>query len=412
MKTNTRKASSLSTLAAISCFAFSLMSFGQTPSHQFAAVDGSPRPQTTFTSLYSFYDENDGAFPAASLLLHKNIFYGTASTGGASGYGTVFVQAGVYHITLHSFGSGQDGFQPMGGLVMDSAGNIYGTTMYGGTGNCQYGCGTVFKVDTKYHYSLLFSFGGISGEDGAYPMGDLIIDSAGNLYGTTVYGGDSNCNPGLGCGTVFKITPNNQEYVLYRFAGSPDGASPIGHLARDSAGSLYGTTLYGGNVCGGLGCGTVFKLDAHNNESVLHRFSGSHDGASPAGGVVRDSAGTLYGTTSRGGASGFGTVVALSQGQESVLYSFTNGSDGGTPTAGVHVDAHGAIYGTTQGGGYGLGVVFQLDTHHNYSVLHRFDNSDGNEPNTSIVEDAAGVLYGTTYVGGAHGYGTIFKITP
>jgi uncharacterized repeat protein (TIGR03803 family) len=262
--------------------------------------------------------------------------------------------------TLYSFpGPLSDGAELRGGLIADAAGNLYGTTYGGGSGN---GYGTIFKLPPTGTEIVLHRF---TGADGAGPASALIADAAGNLYGTTTYGGPY-------YGTVFKLTLNPDgtytHGVLHNFAGYPsDGTSPH-DLNADAAGNLYGaTTGGGGSACGAdnLGCGTVFKLtpnpDGTYSESMLYSFTGDRDGAGPAAGLLTDAAGNLYGTTSEGGGSracltGCGTVFTLTPNLdgtygESVLHRFTGGSDGQTPYAGLIADAVGNLYGTTYAGG-------------------------------------------------------------
>ena len=249
---------------------------------------------------------------------------------------------------LYSF-TGSGGASPYAGLVGDSAGNLYGTAYGGGSAACALGCGTVFKLNANRREKTLYRFTGKS--DGASPLAALIRDADGNLYGTTRYGGNFVC--GGGCGTVFKVDTTGKETVLYSFTGAPDGSVPQASLIRDSSGTFYGTTINGGDVtCSNpAGCGTVFKLDASGNETVLYSFTGKGDGRSPSAGLVRDAAGNLFGTTTGGGASGFGTVFKLdATGNETVLHSFAGGSDGAGPSAGL-IPGGPDLYGTTVGGG-------------------------------------------------------------
>jgi uncharacterized repeat protein (TIGR03803 family) len=246
-------------------------------------------------------------------------------------------------------------------LIHDSAGNLYGTTYYGGAN----GAGTVFKVASTGTESVLYSFTG--GSDGKWPQGRLVRDSLGNLYGTTYGGGLMNCDGGLhGCGVVFKLDTTGMETVLYSFTGATDGASPTAGLIRDGAGNLYGTTYAGGEAnCplkGSAGCGVVFKVSKTGTMSVLHTFINS-DGSNPAADLIRDSAGNLYGTTKFGGGSGFGTVFKLdSAGNETTLYSFMGTPDGVAPLAGLVKDTAGNLYGTASSGGVNdaPGIVFKI----------------------------------------------------
>ena len=188
---------------------------------------------------------------------------------------------------LHSFAGTPDGEDPYAGLLRDKAGNLYGTTLYGGTSG---GFGTVFKLGEKGKLTLLHSFAGTP--DGEDPQSGLLRDAAGNLYGTTQYGGTNG-----GFGTVFKVSAKGKLTLLHSFAGMPDGQNPYSRLIRDRAGNFYGTTFYGGTS----GYGTVFKLDPAGKLTILHSFTYSPDGAHPIAGLILDQAGNLYGTTSDGG---------------------------------------------------------------------------------------------------------------
>ena len=361
----------------------------------------------TFTVLHTFTGLPDGVWPQGGLVRDTaGNLYGTTFLGGSglgcprSGCGTVFtVETTGTEVVVQRF-LGRDGAMPAAELLLDPNGNIYGTTDFGGA----FGRGTVFKRGTA-----LYSFQGPP--DGSQPFGGLVEDASGNLYGTTAGGGASNN------GTVFKVDTTNRETVLYSFSGGADGSLPFATLIRDTAGNLYGTTAAGG----AFGSGTVFKLDMTNNETVLHSFNGT-DGADPEAGVIQDAAGNFYGTTSRGGALDKGTVFKLdTSGQETVLHSFTGGADGGNPTASLLLDALGNLYGTTSGGGdltcgtsTGCGTVFKLDMLGNETVLHSFNGkADGSSPIAGVVMDAAGNLYGTALLGGdfsclQEGCGTVF----
>jgi uncharacterized repeat protein (TIGR03803 family) len=324
------------------------------------------------TVLYSFTDQVDGAYPAAAVIRDAvGSLYGTTlSSASGTGGGTVFkLDPTGKLITLHSFTGSPDGANPLAGLLSDKAGNLYGTTYDGGTGCSAPGCGTVFKLDKNGKETVLYNFKG-GASDGAGPEASMIRDASGNLYGTTFYGDGVTCNgsDGVGCGTVFKLNKTGKETVLYRFAGGFDGENPTSALVLDAAGNLYGTT-YSGQP---LGFGVVFMIDKSGKETVLHTFAGHPDGTNPQAGLVRDSAGNFYGTTANGGIlgcalqEGCGTIFKVDKNdQETVLYSFTGGADGANPMGGLVQDAHGNLYGTayaggTGCGGLGCGVVFKL----------------------------------------------------
>jgi uncharacterized repeat protein (TIGR03803 family) len=375
-----------------------------------ALVVPGPAQAQTFTVLHTFTNAADGATPIAGLTLDKvGNLYGTTLYGGiAGGFGTVFKLDIRGKLTLlHSFAGTPDGEDPQSGLLRDTAGNLYGTTQYGGTNG---GYGTVFKLTAKGKLTLLHSFAGIP--EGENPYSRLIRDLAGNFYGTTSDGGT------LGYGTVFKLDTAGKMTVLHSFKNSPDGAHPIAGLILDKAGNLYGTTLHGGTS--GV-FGSVFKLDAKGKLTLLHSFTGTPDGEDPQSGLLRDAAGNLYGTTQFGGINGgFGTVFKLNaKGKLSLLHSFGAKPDGQNPFSGLIRDSAGNFYGTTfYGGAYGYGTVFKLDTAGKLTVLHSFNNSpDGSTPIAGLVMDKTGNLYGTTVGGGDlscgfGGCGTVFKLTP
>jgi uncharacterized repeat protein (TIGR03803 family) len=256
---------------------------------------------------------SDGSNPYGGLIRDQTgTLYGTTQTGGSTnGCGIVFkIKSGVETV-LYNFaydGSNGEGCSGAGDLVRDEAGNLYGTTSFGGN---QPGCGTVFKLDTTGKETVLHAFDCLHGTDGSNPHAGLTLDQAGHLYGTT-----ANSSP-TGMGTVFKIdTTGNNYSTLHIFSGGDDGAIPMGPVVRDKAGNLYGTTRYGGNLsCGAPhGCGVVFQLSPKGKETVLHTFSGP-DGMVPSSGLIRDGAGNLYGTAPRGGntncPSGCGVIFKI-----------------------------------------------------------------------------------------------------
>lgn len=368
--------------------------------------------QTNFKVVYSFKGSNasDGSSPSGTLIRDGvGNLYGTAGSGGTTNAGTVFkLSARGRETQLYSFiGGGADGVGPRGALVLDAAGNIYGATYSGGTPNA----GTLFKVDPTGTETLVYSFTG--GTDGAYPYGGVVRDAAGNLYGTTAGGGVStNCSGG--CGTVFKVDPSGKETVLYSFTGTPDGYNVQAGLVRDTAGNLYGTTVNGGTStnCSG-GCGLVFKVSSSGHETVLYGFTGNPDGGVPIASLVRDATGNLYGTTYYGGTNNVGTVFKVDAGgKESVRYSFNGGTDGEYPQAGLLLDPAGNLYGTTYyGGSGGYGTVFEVDASGAETILHSFDGrNNGRYPSNGLTRDAGGNLYGTAG-GGIYGQGIAFKLT-
>ena len=313
-----------------------------------------------------------------------------------------------------------DGWSPQGNLAEDGAGNLYGTTVAGGANDS----GTVFKVSSSGQETLLYSFCSLANcSDGAFPEGGVIVDQSGNLYGTTFYGGLQTCD--RGCGTAFKVTSTGTESVLYDFcsqANCADGEWPLAGLAADGAGNLYGTTEYGGNVgfasCGSYGCGTVFEIETNGNEKILYSFciqENCPDGDEPRSGVIANARGYLYGTTFVGGTGthcafsfGCGTVFQVTPDDvERVEYSLCNQNncaDGTNPITGVSIDNKGNLYGTTPSGGSNRnseGTLFKITPKGIEHVLTSFGNrSHGSSPLNSVIADPDGQLYGTTAGGG------------
>jgi uncharacterized repeat protein (TIGR03803 family) len=369
----------------------------------------------TYSLLYSFRCSPDGHLPQTGLVRDPlGNLYGTTNAGGQYGDGTVFeIAPGGAERVLHSFaGSPADGAGSiLQSLVLDAAGDLYGTTTAGG----EFGGGTVFKVTATGTESVLYNFCSQPDcTDGQFPQGGVALDSAGNIYGTTFWGGTYNS------GVVFKLTSDGTYTVLHSFENSPtDGGFPTGNLTRDSSGNLYGTTDSGG----AFSDGTVFKVTASGAESLLHTFEGyPADGTDPyGGGLLLDAAGNLYGVTTQGGAYGFGVLFRLTPARtERVLFNFT--AAGAAPIDGLARDAAGNLYGTTQAGGtggycgiYGCGVLFEFTAGGRGIVLHDFtldSSSPGAGPLGGVVRDPSGNLYGTLDEGGVYGCGAVFKYAP
>ena len=344
--------------------------------------------------------------------------------------------AGSHYKTLYTFTGGTDGAYPEmrgGGPIFDANGNLYGTNDRRGNPGNWNGQGAVFQLtqgadgtwaETSPYIFCLEDWNVCS--DGAYPGSALFFDAAGNLYGTTLLGGIGPCyNDGIdGCGVIFKLAPNSDgtwTYTpLYKFTGGADGSLPIGRLAFDKSGNLYGTTHQGG----AYGYGVIFELTPNGDgtwtEQVLHHFKIGTDGAYSYSGLVFDGAGNLYGTAPSGGALGYGTIFKLSPRSDGrwsmkVLHHFTGGKDGASPYGSVIFDGAGNLFGTTwSGGASGYGVLYKLvpntDGSWSRKVLHHFTGGkDGANPSTSLIFDAGGNLYGTTCYGGAYGGGVVFK---
>jgi uncharacterized repeat protein (TIGR03803 family) len=306
------------------------------------------------------------------------------------------MQSQTLHL-LHAFNSGE-GASSQTSLIRDSGGNLYGTTLQGGG----FRAGTVFKLDKAHTLTVLYTF--IGGHDGSYPYSSLLRDSSGNLYGTTSEGG----SPGV-VGTVFKIDPSGTKTTLHSF-NNTDGRLPHGDLVRDKAGNFYGTTLEGGSS-GNFG--TIFKLDTTGKLTTLYEFTNTGDGSGPSGKLVRDAAGSLYGTCQSGTVYKLDTTGALT-----VLHTF-RGSDGG-PYGGLIADSAGNLYGTTSlGGTNNGGTVFRVTkTNGAFTLLHTFESGktiEGEGPDGTLARDAVGNLYGANVDGGSgcqkfQGCGTIWKL--
>jgi uncharacterized repeat protein (TIGR03803 family) len=336
-----------------------------------------------------------------------------------------------WHVTtLYAFTGNADGAQPSGGVVLDPAGNVYGTTTYGGSfggDNCgTNGCGVAFKIDTSRHESLLHSFTGPSA-DGANPTEGVTRDSAGRLYGLTTFQLSLyQLQPGA---SFCDVVPCPwKESILYNSDDGQLGGFPTGIPVLDAQGNFYAVSNTGGSGtnCGGP-CGFVFKVGPQGQFTVIYNFQGGSDGATPTGPLLLEPDGSLYGTTVNGGA-GFGTVYKIdASGSESIVYSFTGGIDGFSPYSGVIADDQGNLYGTTVVGGQHsnsciggtCGVVFKLIPNENgtwtESPLYSFQGgADGANPYGGLLRDSQGNLYGTTYYGGVCQFGpycgTVYKL--
>lgn len=312
---------------------------------------------------------------------------------------------------LYTFNGGTDGAMPQAGVIRDAHGNLYGTTARGGNPSCPWGngtgCGTIFKIDPTGKETVLYRFTG--GQDGAVPAAPLYRDRSGNLWGTTQFEGfaGSQCF-GPGCGTLFRLDPKGR-LASYLFKGAPtDGSWPLAGVIADSAGNLYGTTQFGGANNSGI----IFKVSTSGRISTLYTFDvNTGDGAGPTGLLL--SGGQLYGPTTAGGTQQTGAVFQLGAGGEKVLYSFgiTNGFSY-TPQGVMVRDASGNLYGTASISG-DFGFLYKLDSNGNFTDLHDFFGPpDGEMPMAGVIMDSAGNLYGTTQSGGNPGPGTIFKYTP
>lgn len=326
---------------------------------------------------------------------------------------------------LYSFAGGRDGSSPSGWLTTDDSGNFFGVTADGGAAqNCpsvySFGCGSIFQFTPSGSESVVHRFN--DGIGGGFPNAGLTLAPNGEYYGSAGLGSGASMG-----GVVYKFNPKTGQTVnMYAFSGGSDGGGPNGVIAG-SGGALYGVTTGGGNLtnpsCQSGGCGVVFEISGIGHEKVLHTFTGSPDGWSPRGSLVEDSQGNLYGTTDGGGAGtcNCGTIYKIdAEGNETILHSFSNSPDGALPTQGLMLDSQGNLYGATwAGGAYENGTVFKLDPTGNLTILHSFSGADGANPSSSFIRDSAGNLYGFTYGGGdlscgfeGSGCGTVFRLDP
>jgi len=389
-------------------------------------VASQPAQAQTYTVLHNFTGGQDGANPESGVTMDKaGNLYGTTFRGGTSGNGAVYQlklkNSNFVFNPLYSFAGGSDGANPEARVIFGPDGSLYGTTSNGG-GNCApSGCGTVFKLRPPptacksalcaWTETLVHSFEGIGGGDGDQPgYGDVIFDQAGNVYGTTIYGGG-----GLGC--VYELTPSGggwTESFVYLFV-LVDGYHPYNGVSFDSFGNLYGTTYDGYQGGGQFDLGTVFQL-AYSattgwTEKLLWIFpSSGNSGGNPVAGVIFDQSGNLYGATT------YGNVFELTpSGQLTDLYILT-----GQVWGNLVMDKAGSLYGTTLDGGRGFGNVFKLtpsDSGWTYRSLHDFCMAgppchDGESPYGNVIIDANGNLYGTASAGGSGGRGVVWEITP
>jgi len=395
--------------------------------------------------INSFQGGADGAYPFSHLTVDSaGNLYGTTSEGGlknkycSPNCGTVFELQRLTHgwqkHVIYKFAGGSDGWYPVGGLIVDAAGDLFGMTVNGGT----YSNGTVFKLAPSlggtWTESVIYSFPGGNLE---FPDTDLVFDTKGNLYGTTPGPGDGYCTVYYYCGAVFELTPGSKgwtETTIYQFGGSPDGAIPSSGLVLDSSGNLYGITGWGGTgLCRELGipgCGTLFELTPDGQggwtESMAYNFVlGGGNGVLPSGELAINQGDFLAATVA--GGDGLGSIVELSNSpkygwQQNVLHRFFGAKlDGYSPAGKLYMDRKGDLWGVTTKGGAGQGNVFELQHVTGVwknTVVHVFKGTpDGASPQSGLISDSQGRLYGTTKAGGtgtacSGGCGTVYEIVP
>jgi len=384
------------------------------------------RAAGTTEIIYSFACEDDGEYADTDLVIDSTgNLYGTTVLGGEFGGGTVWQltpsDTGWAHTVLYSFTGGADGGEPYKGVTLDAQGNIYGTAVTGGSGGCEGGCGVAYKLTNSggtWTQTVIHSFTG--GNDGSGPGSGLTIDQHGNLYGMAPTGGAD------GLGVIFQLHPDQTGHwtlkVIHTFTGGTDGAT-------GSAGRLVlrGGHLYGAATAGGAyGKGTAFELTptptGEWDFKTIYSFKGQPDAGFPYGGLIFDPAGNAYGTTYYDGANNLGSVYELSpssvgEWKEEVLYSFRSGTDGNSSIGNLVFGRPGNLYGTTSEGGLGSGTIFGLtpqpDGTWRERVAHRFQGPpDGAYAYNGMVADGAGNFYGATVHGGADDEGAIYKFTP
>ena len=398
------------------------------------AVTGAASAAST-TTIHRFANVAKGARPRAALIKDAaGNLYGTTYTGAPDGNGTVFELAPPaagstkwVQTVLHKFSTDvKDGIYPLSGVALDSEGNLFGTTSEGGINDA----GVAYELQRpaggtgSWTQIVLHRF--TAGKDGGTPDGTLVAGPGGALYGTAAYGGKK------GAGVIYTLTPDGNGgwvyAVIYDFTNGADGGYPYSTLAFDAAGNMYGTTLNGGNT----GNGVVFELSPNGSgwtETTLHSFDSATDGVEPRTGVILDAAGNLFGTTEVGGTAGYGAVFEVSPPAkagkpwtEAVIHSFTFSPDGGSPGySSLVLDQSGNLYGTTQSGGkLKNGVVFKLappaqpNGTWTASVVHDFRGApDGSQPESGLLTLSDGLLIGTTLFGGnVNNSGTIYQVKP
>jgi uncharacterized repeat protein (TIGR03803 family) len=382
------------------------------------------------TDVIFSFEEDEGEYADTDLETDSagNI-YGTTVLGGDFGGGTVFQLSptpnGWVHTVLYSFTGGADGGEPYKGVTLDHEGNLYGTAVTGGSGNCEGGCGVVYKLSNTggtWTQTVIHAFTG--GDDGSGPGARVTVGGAGNIYGMTPTGG------AYGLGTIYKIHQASLGVwtfsVIHAFMGGADGSSGSAGRMILRGGRLYGAATTGGRY----GSGVVFQLEAggfgERELKTLYSFRGQPDGSFPYGALFIDRLGYIYGTTYYGGTNGIGTVYKISptaaprrfgEWKEEVIYSFQPGTDGNSPISNLVSDAAGNLYGTTSEGGLGRGTIFKLSrvgaSNWTETVVHAFAGPpDGGFSYTGMVVDVFGNFYGATVHGGEDDDGCVYKFTP
>ena len=357
----------------------------------------------------------DGLPPAnGDLLINANgALIGTTQRGGPQGGGTIFaLPRGTTTPTILAAFNSLNGWDPAPGIVMDANGDIFGETLFTartGAGNIAptplfpgIGSGTIFEL--PHGSSTITQLAVFNGANGRTPEGDLVLDSAGDLFGTTLKGGTSNL------GTVFELpSGSNTITTLVSFTG-PNGRHPVAGLSIDSSGDLFGTTTAGGAA----DKGTVFEIAAGTNSLTTIASFGGTDGSAPSSPLLMDTAGDLFGSASAGGSNSFGTVFEIASGTNAItaLGSF-NGLDGGDPIGAMVTDSQGDLFGTARTHGpTGTGTIFEVPNGGGaITAVAGFAGSNGGLP-YGLVSDNNGFFYGSSQAGGQFTSGTLFRVVP
>jgi uncharacterized repeat protein (TIGR03803 family) len=359
--------------------------------------DGTVWRAATMGTVANFNGTNGSLSDSALVRDSAGNLYGTTESGGANNNGSVFkIAAGSSTITTIASFNTTNGKTPVGDVALDSSGNIYGTAELGGSNSL----GTVWKIASGS--STITTIANFTGTNGRHPSGNVTLDSSGNLYGTTSQGGASSD------GNVWKVASGSSTITtIASFAGT-NGTYPICGLRRDSSGNLYGVTSSGGADSDG----TVWKIASGSSTiTTLGTFNGTN-GETPQGAVALDSSGNLYGTTAYGGSSGVGTIFKIASGTETIttLANFTGIAGGAYPAGDIVVDSSGDLYGVGYGGTAADGTVWELPSGGSLTLLGVFTTANGTEPIGGVVMTPDGFLWGTTYAGGSSSDGVVWKI--
>jgi uncharacterized repeat protein (TIGR03803 family) len=361
----------------------------------------------TYTVLYTFKALPDAQYPTGLTIDPEGNLYGVTGYGGSDDVGAIFkIDTAGNETVLHSFTFAEGAIPQQNDVSWDASGNLVGTVQFGGL----YNCGGTFRWSTDGTYTVR----PLTENEGCAPASTLIRGPGGSLYGTAQYGGANSH------GTVFRLDAHDNLKVLYNFADDVNGGNPLGTLLRDPAGNLYGVTQKGGGFgCNPpWGCGTVYKLDSTGILTLLHAFKYA-TGWNAADGLIADPNGSIYGAAVQGGANNFGAIFKMStDGKYKVLHAFASAD--GTDPFGLILDKQGNFYGTASlGGTYGVGTVYKLDRYGNFTVLYNFTGgTDGRSPWSALILDGSGNLYGVAQGGGDptcdeynEGCGVVFKIS-